>query len=122
MLPAKERLMRASDIMILVRKRDHFVSALSRALKLRNIPIAGADRLQLTKHMSVRDLMALARFVLQPKDDLSLACVLKSPLFRLAKRNFINLQRTVQALFGKVSVCMPRMPHHTHLLEMLSKI
>ncbi|CDO46057.1 ATP-dependent nuclease subunit A [Bartonella henselae] len=91
MLPAKERLMRASDIMILVRKRDHFVSALSRALKLRNIPIAGADRLQLTKHMSVRDLMALARFVLQPKDDLSLACVLKSPLFSLSEEELYQL-------------------------------
>ncbi|UJM32456.1 double-strand break repair helicase AddA [Bartonella henselae] len=91
MLPAKGRLMRASDIMVLVRKRDHFVSALSRALKLRNIPIAGADRLQLTKHMSVRDLMALARFVLQPKDDLSLACVLKSPLFSLSEEELYQL-------------------------------
>ncbi len=83
--------MRASDIMILVRKRDHFVSALSRALKLRNIPIAGADRLQLIKHISVRDLMALARFVLQPQDDLSLACVLKSPLFVLSEEELYQL-------------------------------
>ncbi|WP_019219233.1 double-strand break repair helicase AddA [Bartonella florencae] len=89
--PAKGRLMRASDIMILVRKRDHFVSALSRALKYRDIPIAGADRLQLIKHISVRDLMALARFVLQPQDDLSLACVLKSPLFALSEEELYQL-------------------------------
>ncbi|WP_375677270.1 double-strand break repair helicase AddA [Bartonella sp. AS69XJJH] len=91
MLPAKGRLIRASDIMILVRKRDQFVSALSRAFKHRNIPVAGADRLQLTKHISIRDLMALARFVLQPQDDLSLACVFKSPLFALSEEELYQL-------------------------------
>ncbi|WP_375651659.1 double-strand break repair helicase AddA [Bartonella sp. LB28NMGDW] len=91
MLPAKGRLIRASDIMILVRKRDQFVSALTRAFKHRNIPVAGADRLQLTKHISIRDLMALARFVLQSQDDLSLACVLKSPLFALSEEELYQL-------------------------------
>ncbi|EJF85427.1 double-strand break repair helicase AddA [Bartonella rattimassiliensis] len=91
MLPAKGRLIRASDIMILVRKRDQFVSALTRAFKYRNIPVAGADRLQLIKHISIRDLMALARFVLQPQDDLSLACVLKSPLFSLSEEELYQL-------------------------------
>ncbi|MBB5073766.1 ATP-dependent helicase/nuclease subunit A [Bartonella callosciuri] len=90
-LSAKGRLIRASDIMILVRKRDQFVLALSRALKQRNISVAGADRLQLTNHISVRDLMALARFVLQPQDDLSLACVLKSPLFSLTEEELYQL-------------------------------
>ncbi|WP_438721635.1 double-strand break repair helicase AddA [Bartonella rochalimae] len=96
MLPAKKRLLRAGDIMVLVRKRDQFVPALSRALKLRHVPVAGADRLQLTTHISVRDLMALARFVLQPQDDLSLACVLKSPLFSLSENELYQLavQRT----------------------------
>ncbi|WP_455481999.1 double-strand break repair helicase AddA [Bartonella sp. B35(2025)] len=97
MLAAKGRLLRASDIIILVRKRhDQFISALSRKLKLRNIPVAGTDRLQLTNHISVRDLMALAHFVLQPKDDLSLACILKSPLFALTENELYQLaaQRT----------------------------
>ncbi|OPB32405.1 double-strand break repair helicase AddA [Bartonella sp. AR 15-3] len=95
-LSAKKRLLRAGDIMVLVRKRDQFVPALSRALKLRHVPVAGADRLQLTAHISVRDLMALARFVLQPQDDLSLACVLKSPLFALSENELYQLaaQRT----------------------------
>ncbi|MBA9082914.1 ATP-dependent helicase/nuclease subunit A [Bartonella chomelii] len=92
MLPAKGRLLRASDILVLVRKRhDQFVPALSRALKLHNVPVAGADRLQLTSHISVRDLMALAQFVLQPQDDLSLACVLKSPLFALSEDALYHL-------------------------------
>ncbi|MET3559528.1 ATP-dependent helicase/nuclease subunit A [Bartonella japonica] len=90
-LPTKGRFLRASDIMILVRKRDQFASTLSRALKQRDIPVAGADRLQLINHMSIRDLMALARFILQPQDDLSLACVLKSPLFALTEEELFQL-------------------------------
>ncbi|EJF91113.1 double-strand break repair helicase AddA [Bartonella tamiae] len=96
-LSGKGRLMKASDIMILVRKRDQFVPALSRALKNRAIPVAGADRLQLTHHIAVRDLMALGRFVLQPKDDLSLAAVLKSPLFGLNENDLYLLSQGREA-------------------------
>ena len=78
--------MRPGDVIVLVRKRDAFVNALTRALKTRrNIPVAGADRLVLTNHIAVQDLMALGRFVLLPQDDLSLAAVLKSPLFNLSE-------------------------------------
>ncbi|WP_413154237.1 double-strand break repair helicase AddA [Bartonella sp. cb54] len=121
MLPAKGRLLRASDIMILVRNRGQFVSALSRALKLRNIPVAGADRLQLTKHISVRDLMALARFVLQPQDDLSLACVLKSPLFGLTEDELYQLaaQRT-DSLWQSLSLHAPSQKSFKNAFESLS--
>ncbi|EJF74572.1 double-strand break repair helicase AddA [Bartonella alsatica] len=122
MLPAKGRLMCASDIMILVRKRDQFVSALSRALKLRNIPVAGADRLQLTNHISVRDLMALARFVLQPQDDLSLACVLKSPLFSLSEEKLFQLAAHRTGSLWQ-SLCMHVSSHASfkYIFESLSK-
>jgi ATP-dependent helicase/nuclease subunit A len=80
----KERPIEAGDILVLVRKRDAFVNALTRALKRRgNIPVAGADRLVLTSHIAIQDLLALGRFLLLPADDLSLASVLKSPLFDL---------------------------------------
>lgn len=82
----KERLIEAGDILVLVRKRDAFVNALTRALKRRgDIPVAGADRLVLTSHIAVQDLLALGRFLLLPEDDLSLAAVLKSPLFDLSE-------------------------------------
>ncbi|WP_455480762.1 double-strand break repair helicase AddA [Bartonella sp. B12(2025)] len=121
MLPAKGRLLRASDIMVLVRKRDQFVSALSRALKLRSIPVAGADRLQLTNHISIRDLMALARFVLQPQDDLSLACVLKSPLFALTEDELYQLaaQRT-GSLWQSLSMHAPSYKPFKDAFEHLS--
>jgi ATP-dependent helicase/nuclease subunit A len=82
MLEARGRAMRYGDILILVRQRTTFMDALVRALKLANIPVAGADRLKLTQHLAVQDLMALARFVLLPEDDLTLAAVLKGPLVR----------------------------------------
>lgn len=82
-LEGKGRKIRAGDIMVLVRKRDRFVHALSRALKNRGIAVSGADRLRLTSHIAIQDLVALGRFLIQPQDDLSLAAVLKSPIFGL---------------------------------------
>ncbi len=71
------------DVLVLVRKRGQFVEALNRELKRLDVPAAGSDRLVLTDHIAVKDLVALGRFILLPEDDLSLACVLKSPLFGL---------------------------------------
>ena len=88
----KRRPIRAGDILVLVRKRDNFVNALTRALKRRNnIPVAGADRLKLTSHIAVQDLLALGRFVLLPADDLSLAALLKSPLFNHGEEDLFDL-------------------------------
>ncbi|HVW57609.1 MAG TPA: double-strand break repair helicase AddA [Rhizobiaceae bacterium] len=81
----------AGDVMVLVRKRGSFVHAISRSLKNRHIPVAGADRLRLQDHIAVRDLMALGRFVLQPEDDLSLAALLKSPIFGLSEEALFTL-------------------------------
>jgi len=69
------------DVLVLVRKRGPFVDVLTRALKLAGVPVAGSDRLILNEHIAVEDLIALGRFLLLPEDDLSLAAVLKSPLF-----------------------------------------
>jgi len=80
---SKTRLPRAiqpGDILILVRTRGPFFEAMIRALKQANVPVAGADRLDLTAHIAVMDLIAAGRTALLPQDDLTLACVLKSPL------------------------------------------
>src|SRR5690606_9839124 len=57
LLEGKGRPIRPGDIMVLVRKRDSFVHALSRALKdtKRAVPVAGADRLLLSDHIAVKD-------------------------------------------------------------------
>jgi ATP-dependent helicase/nuclease subunit A len=71
------------DVLILVRRRGALFEAIIRALKNEGIAVAGADRLVLTDHIAVMDLMALADALLLPDDDLALATVLKSPLFGL---------------------------------------
>ncbi len=90
-IEGKGRRLRAGDVVVLVRKRDRFVHALSRALKDRNIPVAGADRLSLPGHIAVKDLAALGRFLIQPEDDLSLAAVLRSPIFDVSEEALFAL-------------------------------
>ncbi len=74
---------RPQDIMILVRRRSAFATTLVKELRTQGIPVSGLDPIALTKHIAVMDLISLARFLLMPDDDLSLAEVLKSPLFEL---------------------------------------
>jgi ATP-dependent helicase/nuclease subunit A len=77
------RPIRPGDVMILVRSRNAFFEAMIRALKTRHVKVAGADRLKLRDHIAVMDLIAAGRAALTPDDDLTLACVLKSPLIGL---------------------------------------
>ena len=81
----------AGDFMVLVRRRNAFVTALVRALKREDIDVAGVDRLDLGKELAVQDLLALARFVLLPQDDLNLASLLKSPLVGLGEEALFEL-------------------------------
>lgn len=90
-LASQGRPVKAGDILILVRKRGDFVPAMVRALKRAEVPVAGADRLQLTEHIAVMDMLALAEFLLLPEDDLSLACVLKSPLCGVDEETLFQL-------------------------------
>lgn len=77
--------------MVLVRRRNAFVNALVRALKREQLEVAGVDRLDLIEELAIQDLLALARFVLLPQDDLNLACLLKSPLVGLDEDRLFEL-------------------------------
>jgi ATP-dependent helicase/nuclease subunit A len=79
-LESKGRPIRPGDVLILVRTRNRFFVELMRALKAAGVPVGGMDRMVLTEQLAVMDLMALARFLLLPEDDLSLAELLKGPL------------------------------------------
>ncbi|RYF95704.1 MAG: double-strand break repair helicase AddA, partial [Caulobacteraceae bacterium] len=68
------------DIIILVRRRRALFEDIIRELRKAGVPVAGADRLVLSAHIAFDDLLALARFVQFPNDDLNLAGLLKSPL------------------------------------------
>ncbi|MDQ6702644.1 MAG: double-strand break repair helicase AddA, partial [Pseudomonadota bacterium] len=87
----RPRPVRPGDILILVRSRGPFFEAMIRALKKSQIRTAGADRLELTQHIAVMDLIAAGRASLLPQDDLMLACVLKSPLIGLDDNDLMAL-------------------------------
>jgi ATP-dependent helicase/nuclease subunit A len=69
-----------SDIMILLKKRGDLAGLIVARLHAQNVPVAGIDRLKIIEPIAVQDLLAAINFVLQPQDDLSLACLLVSPL------------------------------------------
>ncbi|WP_439532974.1 double-strand break repair helicase AddA [Polymorphobacter sp.] len=83
-LPGRGTLVRPQDILVLVRQRTAFSAALVAALHAHGVAVAGVDRLKLSEPLAVADLLALARFALQPADDLTLACLLVSPLIGLS--------------------------------------
>jgi ATP-dependent helicase/nuclease subunit A len=83
--------LRPRDVLVLVRQRGPLFEAIIHALKDSGVPVAGADRLVLTEHIAVMDLMALADSLLLPDDDLALASVLKSPLFGLTEEQLFEL-------------------------------
>jgi ATP-dependent helicase/nuclease subunit A len=68
------------DILILVRSRGELASLVVARLFSAGVPVAGVDRLHLHEPLAVQDLLAAVKFAVQPNDDLSLACLLVSPL------------------------------------------
>jgi ATP-dependent helicase/nuclease subunit A len=79
------------DVLVLVRRRGNLFDAVIQALKHAGVPVAGADRLKLTEHIAIIDLMNLADALLLPQDDLALAVALKSPLFNLTEDALFTL-------------------------------
>ena len=87
----QRREIKAGDILVLVRTRNAFFEAVIRALKSHGVDVAGADRLDIANHIAVMDLVAAGRAALLPQDDLSVACVLKSPLFGFTDDDLIAI-------------------------------
>ena len=79
-LGSTERPLTPGDILVLVRSRGELASLIVARLFGKGVPVAGVDRLHLHDPLAVQDLLAAVRFAVQPNDDLSLACLLVSPL------------------------------------------
>ncbi|MBI1262190.1 MAG: double-strand break repair helicase AddA [Rhizobiales bacterium] len=92
-IEATDKPITPGDVLILVRRRNAFVTQMVRQLKQAGIPVAGADRMQLTEQIAVMDLMALGQFVLLPQDDLTLASLLKSPLIGMDEEALLDLAK-----------------------------
>lgn len=108
-LPAKGRPVEPKDIMVLVRKRGSFVKKLIQALHDSKVPVAGMDRLRLSDHLAIKDLMALGQFILLPEDDLNLAALLKSPLCEVTEEQLFTIAygRGEQTLWQSLSTYEP---------------
>lgn len=90
-LTSKNRPLRYGDFMFLVQRRNSFVEEFVRACKDLGVNVAGVDKLKLLEQIAVQDLISLGKFLLLPNDDLSLAEVLKSPLFMLDDDDLFTL-------------------------------
>nr|WP_310524584.1 double-strand break repair helicase AddA [Polymorphobacter sp.] len=123
LLPARGVPVRPQDILVLVRSRSAFSNALVSALHVHGVPVAGVDRLKLTDPLAVNDLLALARFALQPGDDLTLAALLVSPFLGLDHAQLFALAdgRTGTLWQAVGESADPKVKHaRTWLLEVLS--
>ena len=79
-LPSTKQPLTPGDILVLVRSRGELASLIVARLFSAGVPVAGVDRLHLHEPLAVQDLLAAVKFAVQPDDDLSLACLLVSPL------------------------------------------
>ncbi|WP_299661218.1 double-strand break repair helicase AddA [uncultured Ruegeria sp.] len=85
------RQVQPGDFLILVQRRSDLFAEIIRACKAADLPIAGADRLKVGAELAVKDLAALLSFLATPEDSLSLATVLKSPLFGWSEQQLFDL-------------------------------
>jgi len=90
-LARRGRAVTADDVLILVQSRGPLFAALIDALKAAGLPTPGADRLPVTGHVAVADLLALADVLHTPDDDLTLAALLRSPLFAVTEDELMEL-------------------------------
>ncbi|WP_430929531.1 double-strand break repair helicase AddA [Methylobacterium tardum] len=88
---ATGRIWRPGDVLILVRKRGPAFEEVIRALKGLGVPVAGQDRLEVSAHIAVADLVAAGRAGLLPADDLTLATALKTPLVGLTDDDLVRI-------------------------------
>ncbi|MCF6301763.1 MAG: double-strand break repair helicase AddA [Devosiaceae bacterium] len=94
---ARGRAVVADDILILVQTRGLVFREVIRELKNQNIPTPGADRLSISDHIVIADLLALGDIMLDRHDDLTLAALLRCALFELSMDDLetICVQRPV---------------------------
>ncbi len=91
-LPSKKRPIQYGDITILLKNRtNNLGNLLVKFFREEQIPVSGNDRIEITKHIIVQDLLALAKFILLKEDDLNLACLLKSPLINISEEQLMEL-------------------------------
>ncbi|MGV2432818.1 MAG UNVERIFIED_CONTAM: UvrD-helicase domain-containing protein [Rickettsiaceae bacterium] len=88
-LPSTKEKVKPGDFMILIRRRNQLTHEIIAALKELQVPVSGIDRMLIMNHLSVQDIISIAKFTLLPYDDLNLASLLKSPIIGLDEEGLI---------------------------------
>ena len=123
MLESKGRPLRYGDFMVLVQRRNAFLEEFVRECKKAGVAVTGVDKLKLLQQIAVEDLLSLGRFLLLPQDDLSLAEVLKSPLFDLTDDDLFKLcyNRDGVSLWSRLNTDAAYQQAAATLSELLNK-
>jgi ATP-dependent helicase/nuclease subunit A len=102
------------DIIILVRDRSQ-VRHIERALRETGIPYLGTEQGTLLQHLEVQDMVALLECLITPFDDLTLAQLLRSPLFGAHEDDLVLLaQRDGGSWWRRLAALAPELPEdHT---------
>jgi len=85
----------AGDIMVLARKHDR-LTAMQSALRARHIPCVRPEKATLAAQAEVQDIIALLDVLVSPSHNLSLARVLKSPIFGLDDQALVYIALLAQ--------------------------
>jgi len=80
------------DVLILMRNRTH-IEIYEEALKQHSIPFIGSKKGGLLDNLEIQDLCCLLNTLITPYNNLSLAQVLKSPIFNASDDDLIQLAR-----------------------------
>ena len=80
------------DFMILLRNRTNgFDKALAKFFHQYQIPFTSVSKIKFSENILIQDLLSAAKFVLLPRDDLNLACLLKSPIFAISEEELFEI-------------------------------
>ncbi len=78
------------DVLVLCRTRTE-IGVYEKAFHQFNIPVMPAGRGMLAANREIQDVLALLRWLAYPADDIALATVLRSPIFRFSEEKFQKL-------------------------------
>jgi len=120
----QERGLKYSDIIILLRNRTH-AESYEQALREAGIPYIGAGRGTLLESQEIKDIIALLQVLSAPFNNLSLATVLRSPLFSCTDADLMLLASSKPGTWReRLSDIVNKQPEHTRLCyadQLLSK-
>ena len=104
-----------NDIIILLRSRTH-VADYERAFRQTGIPYIGANRGTLLESLEVNDMLDLLQWLILPFDNLSLAGILRSPLFSVSNDDLIAIKQASKGSWlDRLECFVQKTPEHKSL-------